>query len=125
MASIKDMEKMAKKAHKYADYYDHIGVRSQTEPARKNQILKHRSNIWVDGEITYKKLSGVSAIKVKVGRDGDGRLVDYSGYGYPGNYILLLGVIGNYNVDYGEDPGEIIMQEPIVLEVTKVSGWDD
>jgi len=111
MASYSKMIEIASE-HMNADYgFDYIGVRAQEEPATVGETMSHKSLVWVDGEETDEELNGVSAIKLNLCKP------QRDLYGYPGNWILVLGSNG---IEYGEDEGEIIMEKPVVLAVYEV-----
>lgn len=91
--------------------YDFVGVRVVDREydgydSKPGDTLD-RSWQWEDGEPTEEQLEGTSAIDV----------VDNAPStpgGYWGNRVLI---IGSYHAQTGNDPGEIVMQEPVVLDV--------
>lgn len=89
--------------------YDCIGLRVQEDDIdSKGDIMRHKSYVWIDGDITDDQLEGVCAVDVE---DAD-KLSKYSGY--PGNYVYVLGSV---RARGGNDPGEIIMINPVVLDL--------
>ncbi len=113
MAKYAKMAEIATE-HKNKDYdYDCIGIRAQEVPASVGEIIDHCSLIWDDGEQTDEELIGVCAIDINqcVSRNSNKYL------SYPGEYVLVLGC---NRADGGEDIGEIIMVNPVVLAVYHV-----
>lgn len=84
--------------------YEIIGVRVQEEPFELGE-MDHRSHIWVDGDDTGEELNGVCVIKHDALKYADD---------YFGNHIAI--VAGN-RYTYGEDPGEVILEDPVVVEI--------
>lgn len=72
---------------------------------------------WRDGTPTKKKLKGTSAIEISRGayaRDPVGTALSqieaYSG----GKQVIL---VGSEDAHKGQDPGEIVMRNPVVLKI--------
>ncbi len=84
--------------------YEYIGIRVQEHPFEIGG-LDHLSHVWVDGDDTGEELDGVCAVL--------GRAIHLS-HQYFGDHVAIIG--GNRGT-YGEDPGEIIISDPVVLEV--------
>jgi len=106
---IKEIASMVE--NKYSGEYDFIGIRVQEQ--RTNEIgdyMTHKSSIWIEGEETEELLDGVSAVDVREAAHLED--VDYGGY--MGNVVYILGC--DY-ATYGEDEGEIVMEDAIVLEI--------
>lgn len=84
--------------------YEVVGVRVQEQPFELGE-MDHVSHVWVDNEDTGEELDGVCAVKA-----------DRAGLGhqYFGEHVAIIA--GN-SYTYGEDPGEIIIKNPIVVEV--------
>jgi hypothetical protein len=93
-----------------ASDYDYIGFRVEMSPiSYKIGDIVQPSRVWVDGEPTDEYLNGACAISI------DKLSYAYDGYeGYLGDTILIL---GSNNAEGGNDPGEIVMIDPIVLDV--------
>ncbi len=91
--------------------YNCVGIRYQDKPAKVGSKINHRSHSWDCGTDTGEKLRGVSAINVDAIDQG------VKVYKYSGDYKLTL---GSYESDYGEDPGEIIMIDAVVLKCERV-----
>jgi hypothetical protein len=76
---------------------------SKLEPSRR----------WDDNEVTGDELSGTSAIRVD-DREGSIAQALKDIEPYPGKYVVLLG--SDDEAGSGEDAGEILLKDPIVLE---------
>lgn len=85
--------------------YEHIGIRVQDEHQFELGVLNHVSNIWEDGDDTGVELPGVCVI-----RADRAELANT----YYGDHVAIIG--GNH-IEYGEDDGELIICDPVVLEV--------
>lgn len=91
------------------DYdYDCIGVRVQDVPFELGEI-SHCSSVWVDGEETDELLDGICVISVSE----LGRVYKSSSF-YFGDHVAVIG--GNINA-YGEDDGEVILENAEVIEI--------
>lgn len=84
--------------------YEIIGVRVQEEKFELGE-MEHRSSVWEDGEATEETLDGVCVI----GHDKLAEAQDYFG-----DHVAIIA--GN-RYTYGEDPGEVIIEDPVVVEV--------
>lgn len=92
------------------DDYEYVGVRIQEEPFSPGEI-DHRSSVWVDGDETDEVLDGICAIDVNsVHRIANNPWF----YGYPGDHCAIIA--GN-SATGGEDDGEIIIHDPIVVHI--------
>ena len=78
--------------------YEAVGVRVQDVPFAPGPMA-HRSHVWDNGDDTGEELPGVSAM-----RHGH----------YYGDYVA---VIAGNAWDYGEDAEEIVIHDPIVIEI--------
>lgn len=85
--------------------YGKIGIRVQEVPFELGE-MSHRSHVWVDGDETDEELDGVCAQDVDT--------IDSYHHMYYGDYIAL--VAGN-DYTYGEDAGEIIISDPVVVAI--------
>lgn len=99
------IEKVKEMAADIYREYEYIGIRIQDETPFELGNLDHVSHVWVDGDDTGEELGGVCVIK------GDRAELAKS---YFGDYVAIIG--GN-NAEYGEDNGELIISDPVVLEV--------
>jgi hypothetical protein len=114
LRDIKNNETVNKIAEKYIDEYEHIGIRIQEMPSEVGKELTHNSHIWDDGNDTGEELDGVCALEW----EQFNRLDMFAlATGYAGPYVLILGTYSN--VEYGNDPAEIIMRSPVVLACIK------
>jgi len=66
------------------------------------------SRVWVDGDPTDEVLDGACAVQVRTAQDIEHAL---AGGSYMGKPVLL----GCNRMSYGEDAGEIVMEDAIVL----------
>lgn len=106
-------------AEKYIAKYDIVAIRTQEVPYTVGE-LNHKSSIWIDGEETSEKLNGVSATNINAYDINSLKMhscenTPYSGF-YFGDYQAII--CGN---DYtiGEDAGEVIIHDPIVVEIIR------
>lgn len=106
---MKLTSEMVSKAKAIADNlsldYEKIGIRVQEVPFELGE-MDHRSHVWVDGDETDELLPGVSAQDIKT--------IDKYRNEYFGGYVAV--VAGN-EYEYGEDAGEIIIRDPVVVAV--------
>ena len=84
--------------------YEYIGIRVQEVPFELGEMT-HRSHVWDDGDDTGLELDGICALR--------GEYADLAA-SYYGDHIAI--VAGN-SIEYGEDKGEIIISDAVVLEV--------
>ena len=109
MTTYKQLNEIIKNINSNDYDYDYVGLRVQTEANIKiGEILYHKSNVWDNGEMTSTKLDGVSTIDINATLPN----IDYAGYF--GKTILML---GSDKATMGEDAGEIIMYNPVVLDI--------
>jgi hypothetical protein len=110
MVTVKQIKEIANELK--VKGYKHVGIRVQEGDcgAVVGQVVGHCSNIWVDGEMQEGKLNGLCAVKAK--KYSINTVDKFSGY--EGNTVLIL---GSQKATKGYDEGEIIMSEPVVLEV--------
>lgn len=85
--------------------YDMVAIRIQPEPFELG-CVGHASHVWIDGEDTGEELNGVCAIRVNM-------LENISGE-YFGNHMAVIG--GNH-YEYGEDAGEVIIEDAQVIAI--------
>lgn len=83
--------------------YDYIGVRVQDTPFELGPI-EHLSHVWVDNEDTGEELHGICATRI------DRLGANY----YYGDHVAI---ICGYSAEYGEDVGEIIIEDAVVAAV--------
>lgn len=89
--------------------YDHeaVGVRVQDVPFSPGS-MSHRSHVWDNGDDTGEELPGVSTMRWDSINEAQRH-----GY-YYGDHVA---VIAGNSWDYGEDAGEIVIHDPIVIEI--------
>jgi hypothetical protein len=92
----------------HASEYDYVGFRVEMSPIsyKIGDIITKRSRVWVDNEPTNEYLSGVCAV--------NSEKINLTGYGYEGDTILIL---GSNNAEGGNDLGEMVLIEPVVLDI--------
>ena len=107
------VEELKGLAEKYTDRYQYVGVRTQEEPFELGEV-EHRSSVWVNGDETTSELNGLSATNInsralRMHTDSDPR------YGfYFGDHKAI---IAGDSAECGEDPGEIVISDPVVVEI--------
>lgn len=84
--------------------YDFVAVRIQEVPFELGEI-DHVSHVWVDGNETDEELAGICGINVKD--------LQYAG-DYYGDYAAII--CGDCAMG-GEDMGELIIEDPVVVEI--------
>lgn len=102
-------------AERYSNDYDYVGIRTQEHPYSLGAI-NHQSHVWDDGYDTGEQLEGVSATNIHsdaVHMHGDGKEYNRNGY-YYGDHIAII--CGNAATG-GEDVGEIIIEDAVVVEI--------
>ena len=93
-----------------------VGIRIQedTYGLRAGDAVDHLSHIWDDGEDTGEELSGVSALNAN----------DFAYFASFGGCVPYIGrtvlVLGADSASYGEDDGELIMEDATVLAVLQL-----
>lgn len=85
--------------------YEVIGIRFQSETFELGAI-NHLSHVWVDGEDTGDELDGICVQKIDTIGKYDNE--------YFGDHIAIIA--GN-EYSYGEDAGEVIINDAIVVEI--------
>lgn len=100
-------EEMINKVERIADEagYAVIGVRVQEVPFEMGP-MSHQSHIWDDGEDTGEELDGVCAMEWDKIRDIQRRTY------YFGDYAA---VVAGDRYEYGEDFGEVVIHDPVVI----------
>lgn len=99
------MNKINAAVEEYDWDYEYIGVRVQDEPFEAGEI-DHASHVWVNGEETEEELNGICAKNARNYFD-DGTV-------YFGDHVAII--CGN-RAEFGEDDGELIISDPVVVEV--------
>lgn len=93
--------------------HGYVGIRIQESDfgLRAGDAVDHLSHVWDDGDDTGDELTGVSALSA----EAFSRFASRGGcVPYIGRTVLLLGAS---RVTYGEDEGELIMEDATVLAV--------
>ena len=74
------------------------------------------SRVWDDGEPTDEMLAGASCLKVAHDGIGPAHILDHLARlsSYVGDHVYLVG--GHY-ASYGEDDGEIVIEDAVVIDV--------
>lgn len=85
--------------------FGYIGVRFQAQPFSLGKI-DHVSHIWIDGDDTGEELNGICAVNLQD--------LDRIRCEYPDSHAAIIA--GN-RATYGEDFGEIIIEDPIVAAI--------
>lgn len=93
------------------DDYEHLGVRSDDEDYGEGDRLP-ASRVWADDEPQGDEVDGTSATRVR-NRDVDAAIRSHKRFGYVGRRLYLIG--GHY-ATYGDDPGEVIIRDAVVIE---------
>jgi hypothetical protein len=91
--------------------YETIAIRTQEQPFELGAI-DHQSSVWDNGTETGDTLNGISATSIK---SDAGLSQQQSGY-YFGSHTAILGC---QRSEMGEDVGEVIMQDALVLYIIK------
>ena len=91
--------------------YAYIGIRIQDESygLHVGQTVEHNSHVWIDGDETDTELDGVCAISTAV--------INFVDTMYFGDTVIVL---GSDAAEYGEDLGEIIMKDAVVLDIIEI-----
>lgn len=97
--------------------YEYIGVRTQEEAFALGEI-SHCSSVWVDEEETDDMLDGICCTSIDspaiVAHCDEGVRSMYGKY-YGGHSAL----IASNDADIGEDVGELILRDAVVVKIIK------
>lgn len=91
--------------------YEVVAIRVQ-EPEFKLGEISHISHVWIDGDETADTLGGICGISSNFAEIAFNR-VNFPIY--PGEHVAAI-IAGN-RFTYGEDSGEVIISDPVVVEV--------
>ena len=110
--SVIEIKEIAKK---YKGKYEVIAIRTQDIAPFELGEMDHESKVWEDGEESDEGIGGLCATSI----DSSGIKMHSSEYDhwsgfYFGDYQAIIG--GNH-YELGEDDGEVIIQDPVVLEI--------
>ena len=97
-------------AEKYSMDYEKVCIRTQEVPFELGEMT-HESKVWVDGDETEDTVGGVSATDCN-----SGAVKNHTNGYYYGKYTAI--VCGN-DFEHGEDDGEIILKDAVVVEIIK------
>lgn len=100
-----------------ASDYEYYGIRIDDGANYSVGDYTADSRIWIDGEPTGKTLDGTSAVGFRFTASADeiAAAVDLASI-YYGNRMYLL---GSNSIEYGEDAGEYIMHDAVVVAILK------
>ena len=104
--------------------YEHVGIRI-TENRLEVGSTPENSRVWVDGEPTEETLNGASAVQVKPDEKSVRNALRASGLikgGRSEYYGKSVSVIGSNEMTYGEDDGEIVMSDAVVVAAFERAG---
>ncbi len=91
------------------DTYEYYGLRVMDDPVVGETLAP--SYRWEDGDCTDEELNGTSAIQVS---ESTFDRALRSSNGYWGTHVAL---IGGYQMEYGEDAGEVVIRDAVVVAV--------
>jgi hypothetical protein len=91
--------------------YETIAIRTQ-EQSFELGAIDHQSSVWDNGTETGDLLDGISATTIK---SDAGMAQHHNGY-YFGSHTAILGC---QRSEMGEDIGEVIMEDAVVLYIIK------
>lgn len=104
-------------AKKYKNEYEIVAIRTQDIDPFELGEMDHESKVWEEGEETEEYIGGICATDIESSgvrmHSSEYDQVAYCGY-YFGEYQAIIG--GN-RYKLGEDDGEVIIFDPIVLEI--------
>lgn len=103
--TLEMIEKVKEMASDPYREYEYIGIRIQDDIPFKLGKMSHNSHIWNDGDDTGEELPGICVI------DGHKAHLITS---YYGNHAAII--CGDH-AEYGEDKGELIISDPIVITI--------
>lgn len=111
--TIKELRAMA---DQYSGDYNYVGVRTQEEPFELGE-MEHVSSVWADGNETDEELNGICVTDLNTPFDSALRMHTDSdplcGFYFGDHKAIIAGD----SAEYGEDPGEIIISDPVVVEI--------
>lgn len=104
-------------AEKYRDEWAVVGIRTQYEEFKLGEI-NHKSYIWDDDEMTEEMHTGISVTNIFDESNAVAmHAEDYDDRGYyHGEHIAII--VGD-DYYYGQDEGEFVLQDAIVVEILK------
>lgn len=102
-------------ADQYSGDYNYVGVRTQEEPFELGE-MEHVSSVWVDGNETDEKLNGICVTDLNTPFDSalQKQASDKeNGFYYGKHQAIICGS----RAERGEDLGELIIVDPVVVEI--------
>lgn len=100
-------------AEKYQGEYDIVGARTQEQPFQIGDI-DHVSSVWEDEEETEELLGGISVTDI----DSDSVKM-HTGESINRYFGEHMAIICGDRVSYGEDAGEVVIANAVVVEIIK------
>lgn len=88
--------------------HQYVGLRFQDEPMFAGEVIDHNSHVWDDNDDTGMELPGLCVLSQ-----------DAADHAYLYDWMKHWAVVGYDDIEYGQDYGEHIAKNPVVLEVLK------
>ena len=98
------IEKIRELEKEYSWDYEQVCIRVQDIPFELGE-MDHQSSVWVDDNETDEHLDGVCTLSVEYAQNADFYFGDH------------LAIVAGNEYSYGQDPGEVIICDPVVLEI--------
>lgn len=98
------IEKIRELEKEYSWDYEQVCIRVQGVPFELGE-MEHQSSVWVDGDETDERLDGISTLSVKYAQNAEFYFGDH------------LAIVAGNEYSYGQDAGEVIIRDPVVLEI--------
>lgn len=98
------IEKIRELENEYSWDYEQVCIRVQEVPFELGE-MEHQSSVWVDGDETDEQLDGISTLSVKYAQNAEFYFGDH------------LAIVAGNEYSYGQDAGEVIIRDPVVLEI--------
>lgn len=96
--------------------YTYYGIRVDVDVDYSVGDYTSDSRIWIDGESTEEMLNGTSCVGLRYADETDVTKAIKIAENYAGNRIYL---IGSDSMEYGEDEGEYILENAVVVAILK------
>lgn len=110
------MKELIKNAIANSDY-EYYGIRIDDSVSYQIGERTAKSRIWIDGECTDETLNGTSCVGIKFNASDDEiQMAINIASQYYGDKVSL---IASNNMEYGEDIGEYILKDAIVIKILK------
>lgn len=108
--SINELRQLAQKY----DAYEVVAIRTQETPFTLGEMT-HQSKVWIDGNETDDNVGGVCATDIdSYGLKMHSSESDtYSGFYFGDHQAIIAG----YRYQLGVDDGEVIIYDPVVVEI--------